>query len=144
MNERRHIHTARIPVRWIDQDTFGHVNNATYFTYFEQTRVDWLATLNVDWQRGVGPVVVHAECDYKRPITYPALLEITMLSEPPGRSSFHTYYEIRVEGDPDTVYAVGKATMVWVDVQKGRPVSLPDEIRHALAGLPDPASTTTR
>lgn len=131
MNSRR-LFTARILVRWIDQDTFGHVNNAAYFTYFEQARVDWLATLNVDWQKGVGPVVVSAKCDYKRPLSYPAVLEVSLYCNSPGRSSFQTYYEIRVEGDPETVYAYGEATMVWVDVRKGRPVSLPDYVRYAM------------
>ena len=35
------LHTARLPVRWGDQDPLGHVNNARFFTYFEQARIDY-------------------------------------------------------------------------------------------------------
>lgn len=131
-NDARLVHITRLNVRWIDQDTFGHVNNATYFTYFEQARVDWLATLQVEWQKGTGPVVVNARCDYKHPIIYPANLEVRLYSDPPGRSSFQTYYEIRIVGDAETLYALGEARMVWVDVQRGRPVTLPEVVRTAL------------
>lgn len=32
-------------VRWRDLDAMGHVNNAVYFTYLEQTRVHYLREL---------------------------------------------------------------------------------------------------
>jgi acyl-CoA thioester hydrolase len=129
---KHHLFTTRIPVRWIDQDLFGHVNNAMYFTYFEQARVDWLATLDVEWEQGVGPVIVRTTCEYKRPVSYPATVVVDFFADEPGRSSVQTHYEIRVDGDPDTLYAFGEARVVWVDVAKGRPVSLPDKVREAI------------
>ncbi|HED52541.1 MAG TPA: hypothetical protein ENI83_03195 [Gammaproteobacteria bacterium] len=32
-------------MRWGDMDAFGHLNNAKYFTCFEQARVDWLLSI---------------------------------------------------------------------------------------------------
>ena len=31
-----------VPMRWSDMDAYGHVNNATFFTYLEEARVDML------------------------------------------------------------------------------------------------------
>lgn len=131
-SEARHLFTAMIEVRWGDMDALGHVNNSRYFTYFEQVRVEWLRSLDSGWDRTAGPVLASARCDYKRPITYPATLEIRLLSDPPRRSSIQTYYEVRTQDGPETLYAFGEATVVWVDFESGRPVSLPEAFRAAL------------
>ena len=78
--ERRLVLTAEIPVRWADQDTNGHVNNATYFTYFEQTRILWLRSEVMIARRlkHEGIVVAQASCNYLKPIPYPETLRIPM------------------------------------------------------------------
>ena len=40
--EKKLVHESIIPVRWGDMDALGHVNNAVYFRYIEQARVNWL------------------------------------------------------------------------------------------------------
>jgi acyl-CoA thioesterase FadM len=46
-NDAKHLHTSRYTLRWRDMDAFGHVNNAMYFSCFEQVRVDWLSGLGI-------------------------------------------------------------------------------------------------
>lgn len=36
MADRQLLHTAHIPVRWGDMDSYGHVNNTLYFQYLEE------------------------------------------------------------------------------------------------------------
>jgi acyl-CoA thioester hydrolase len=36
------VHEKRIEIRWRDMDAFGHVNNASYLTYLEEARDEWL------------------------------------------------------------------------------------------------------
>ncbi len=36
------LYSQTINVRWSDMDAIGHVNNARYFTYMEQVRIEWL------------------------------------------------------------------------------------------------------
>ena len=45
-----------------------------------------------------------------------------------GRSSVHTSYEIRIQGD-ETLYATGDAKIVWMDVVTGKSVPIPDDLR---------------
>ena len=94
------VHTARFQVRWADMDALGHVNNAVYFTYVEQARIESLGHLMDTWHSaGTGPVLVHAAMTYKRPIKHPATALVRVYLGPPGRSSLPNRYEITVEGD---------------------------------------------
>lgn len=117
----------------------GFVNNSCYFTYFEQARVQWLQSMDeeLDLQR-TGMMVAHAACDYRRPLPYPATLEIDIYVDPPGRTSLKTYYEVRVDEDGNTLYAQGEATLVWVNMDSERPAPLPEAVRNA---LPEPSSS---
>jgi acyl-CoA thioester hydrolase len=127
------LHTSRLPVRWGDQDPLGHVNNARYFTYFEQARIEAFGRVFPDgWPSDSGPILASISCDFKRPIHHPADLVVRVYGGEPGRTSFPQTYELTVEGDEDTVYAHATAALVWVSRETGRPVPLPDVLRHAL------------
>ncbi len=75
-DDRRHVFTAEVTVRWGDMDAMRHVNNSRYFTYFEQARVNWLASVESGWEGRRGPTLARASCDFRRPLTYPATLEV--------------------------------------------------------------------
>jgi len=124
--------TAQIAVRWADQDTNRHVNNAMHFTYFEQTRILWLHTQPaVSNPDNHGVVVAKASCNYLRPIPYPETLEIRMYAGPAGRASVSTLYEI-FGADGSTKYADGEVVLVWIDRNSGKSLPLPESMREAL------------
>jgi acyl-CoA thioester hydrolase len=104
---RREVHRTRIEMRWGDMDALGHLNNAIYFRYFEQSRAEWLRASELTLaQRGEGLVVVNAWCNFRREVNFPASLEVIMFTGAPGRSSFPTYYELR-DADGGDIYADG-------------------------------------
>ena len=122
------VFVARIPMRWGDMDSLGHLNNAMYFRYAEQARIDWLESLFGDPRpQGQGMVVVSTRCDFLKPLTYPGLVEVRLALGSPGRSSFVIGFEMR-KANQDTLYAEGYAKMVWVDLSTGRAVALHDRI----------------
>lgn len=128
------VHTTRMPIRWGDMDALGHVNNASYFRYFEQARVEWMDALGFapDPQRH-GPVIINAHCTFLRQMKYPGEIEVLTYAGPPGRSSFETILEIRRVDQPDVVCAEGGAKIVWVDFSEEKSVPLPDALRQLLA-----------
>ena len=135
--ERKLLHVSRLPVRWADLDANGHVNNATYFTYFEQVRIEWLEGVGMqNTAEGQGPVVVQIECSFARPIPYPELLELRMYGGPPGRTSFPTFYEIIGSVEAGAQYAQGRAVMVWTDRKSGKSWPVPAAMRALLPGAP--------
>jgi acyl-CoA thioester hydrolase len=129
--EPRLVHVERIPVRWGDMDAMGHVNNTVYFRYMEQARIGWFEALvpqDEAW-KSTGIVIANASCNFKRPINYPGTVEVRVLAGAPGSSSVPTFYQLLVEND---LYADGAATVVFIDVQKQKPIRIPQKIREAI------------
>jgi len=130
------LHTAIIPLRWGDMDALNHVNNTVYFRFMEQVRIEWLAQFgHLTRSADDSPVVVTASCHFIRPITYPATVQVSLYAEPPGRSSFHTFYEIKTEGISEPC-ATGEARVVWVAAASGKSTPLPEWLRDALPHHP--------
>ena len=132
--ERTLAHVARIPIRWGDMDAMGHVNNIVYFRYMEQTRISWFESLVPPGQawKASGIVIANATCNFRRAMTYPGTVEVKLFVGAPGRTSIGTYYEMRVDEDPEP-YADGSATVVFIDMQSQRPMPIPERIRSLLA-----------
>ena len=131
MPEKKLVHVERIPVRWGDMDAMGHVNNTVYFRYMEQARIGWFDALvpAAEAWKDTGIVIANASCNFKRPINYPGTVEVKLLVGPPGGSSVPTFYELLVEND---LYADVAATVVFIDMEKQKPIRIPQNIREAL------------
>lgn len=131
---RKLIHVARIAVRWRDMDVHRHVNNTVYFRYLEQARIEWFDTMRSEWSEAdQGCVIASAQCNYLKPLAYPATIEVYLYAGPPGRSSFTFYYDVLRAGDGSIKYAEGYTRLVWIDRHAERSVPLPDFMRAALA-----------
>lgn len=131
--EKKFVHESIIPIRWGDMDALGHVNNAVYFRYIEQARINWLDShqLNI-YQDGQGVVLVNAFCNFMKQITYPAHLIIKTYIANPTRVGVDTFNVMSLTTDPETIYAAGGATMVWVDFKAQKATSWPAEITDKL------------
>lgn len=128
--------TYRFEVRFRDCDPMGHVNNAVYLTYLEQTRLAHWRSL---WGFGTpqltpgrpGVILARVECDYRRPATYGETLEVHLSIAQLGRSSFHYEYEI-VDNEGRTVLTA-RTVQVMYDYTAGKPVPIPNDIRELLS-----------
>jgi len=124
-----------IEVRWGDMDAQGHVNNTVYFTYCESARVELLRKIGFKGkQAGLpeGPTLVHASCDFKRQVVYPAKLDVGLRVDRISQRSFKMVYGIFFHGT-DEVSAIATSINAWANYVEGRSVELPEEIRAALA-----------
>src|SRR5512146_343236 len=105
-----------IPTRWMDNDVYGHVNNVTYYSYFDTVVNEHLVNEGgLDIREGeVVGFVVETSCRYFRPITFPETIEAGMRITRLGRSS--VTYEIALfrRGEPSPA-AAGRFVHVWVD-----------------------------
>jgi acyl-CoA thioester hydrolase len=134
MTSKKFVHLLRMPIRWGDMDAMGHVNNAVYFRYLEQARIEWFTEIGCQPDPGgEGPVIINAHCTFIRQLKYPGDIEILTYVGPPGHSSFETIQEIRRVDQPETVAASGGAKVVWVNFPKEKSMPLPDNIRALLA-----------
>ena len=131
--EGRLVRVDRVPMRWGEMDALGHMNNVSYFRYFEQARISWFDALEIDYRPGSeGPILGTLSCKYVKPAVYPADIEVTTYVGKPGRSSFMMFHEMFRVGDPAILYAEAQAVMVWIDIAHGKSRPLPDWMRKEL------------
>lgn len=138
-----HAFTHRLTVRFRDCDPLGHVNNAVYLTYLEETR---FAHWRAEWGLGTtdpapdipGIILARVEIDYRAQARYGDVLEIRMRVATLGRSSFTYEYEI-VDASGGLV-ATAKSVMVLFDYATQKPVPISDRVRAILQPLSPPAT----
>ena len=129
-------YTTEVEVRYADIDTYGHVNNATYATYFEEARIDYLhdvvdcgEALLSDSESGTGIVIANLEVDFVQPVEINDSVAVAVRVPRLGQKSFPFEYEVRTE---DGVAATGETTVVTYDrdTESSRPI--PEDWRDAI------------
>ena len=125
-----------IPTRWMDNDTYGHVNNVTYYSYFDTLVNEHLIREGgLDIARGaVVGLVVETRCTFKKSLSFPDRVDAGMRVARLGASSVTYDIALFREGDAEAA-ATGAFIHVWVDRATQRPVPVPPTIRAALAPL---------
>lgn len=59
---------------WGEMDSFHHINNAVYFRYFENVRLEYFQKINlfsIMQQTGIAPVLASTQCRFRIPLEYP-------------------------------------------------------------------------
>lgn len=126
-------HFLPIQTRWADNDIYGHVNNVTYYSYFDTVVNCFLIDeggLDIADGRVVG-FAVETACRFKQPVAYPEPLEAGLRVAHLGTSSVRYEIGIFKKGEPDAA-AFGHFVHVFVDREAGRPTAIPPRIRAAL------------
>lgn len=123
-----------VPTRWEDNDHYGHVNNVTYYSYFDTAVNAWLmATTGVDIRDlpAIG-VVAETSCTYLSELTFPDRLQVGLSVERLGnRSIVYALAIFREVGGELVPAAVGRFVHVYVDTKTRTPVPIPPQIRDA-------------
>ena len=115
-SDRPGLVTVQVKIRWVDEDGYGHVNNAVYLNYLEEAR-DRL-TDDLFGDSSYDFVIARVCIDYKAEITHRDLtVEVDSWLTGHGLSSVRTAEEIR---KPDgTVAARCQTVLVPRDADAG-------------------------
>jgi acyl-CoA thioester hydrolase len=128
---------VRQAVVWGEMDSYRHVNNAVYFRYFENARLEYFRRLGwPDFEResGIGPILSATQARFRRALTYPDTIAITARLDTLGDDRFTLEHRIFSERLGD-VAAEGQGTVVVFHYGRGEKVSMPDELRRRIAEL---------
>ena len=127
--------TTPLTTRWADNDIYGHINNVTYYAYFDSIANLYLIREGgLDIHGDVIGLVVESRCQFKAPLAYPDELIGGMRVAKLGNSS--VTYELAVaKRDSDVIAAEATFTHVFVNRVTRRPTPIPDPLRAALAKL---------
>ncbi|ROZ68771.1 acyl-CoA thioesterase [Ramlibacter sp. WS9] len=125
-----------MPTRWADNDSYGHVNNVVYYSFFDTAVNRHLIESGV-LDIAASPVialVIETRCTYFSSVGFPDDLDLGLKVVKLGNSSVQ--YEIGLfKSTAETASAVGYFTHVYVDRQTNRPVAIPDSVRSVLSEL---------
>lgn len=129
-----YVHT--LTTRWKDVDTYGHVNNVVYYSYFDTAVNAHLiahGVLNPQTSAIFG-LVVETRCIYFRSLQFPAPVQVGLRVAHLGSSSVR--YQIAVfQGDDERAAAQGHFVHVYVDRADHRPTPIPAPVRAVLEQL---------
>lgn len=127
-----------ITLRWADNDAYGHINNAHYYSFFD-TAVDGFLLANDLRKHLRDPyqtLVVASECRYHSQVSAPGNIDVGVRVGRLGNSSIT--YEVAVfTKDSDLAAAQGQFVHVCVERATQRPTSIPESFRHSLASVPN-------
>lgn len=125
-----------ISTRWSDNDTYGHINNVVYYSYFDSVANRYLIEeggLDITEGKIVG-YVVQSGCDYHAPASYPDSIEGGLRVDRLGNSSVQYGIAIFRQGE-DQALAHGHFVHVFVDRAANKSVPIPEGLRAALEKL---------
>ncbi len=129
-------HMVALPTRWMDNDSYGHVNNVNYYSFFDTAVNRYLidrGVLDIHKDDIVG-FVVETGCSYFSSISFPDLIHVGVRVAKLGNSSVR--YEIALYRNDDALpAAAGHFVHVYVDRRSNKSVPIPDAVRAILQTL---------
>jgi acyl-CoA thioester hydrolase len=120
---------AEVPLRWVDVDSAGVVNNATYLSLMEQARYLYFQHLGLMTSHAVPFLLAETTVKFLRPGRLGMKVEVAARVRDLGTSSFHMDFEVRAA---DEVLVTAQAALVFVD-QTLRPTPIADDWRATIA-----------
>ena len=124
------MYTIKIEPRFNDTDALGHINNAAFITWIEESRRPIFKLFNRELSVSKWNLILaRVEMDYLAQCYFGKTVVIETVVEKVGRSSVTLCHSLFQE---ETKTAQGKSTLVYFDYQKGTPLSIPEDIREAL------------
>jgi acyl-CoA thioester hydrolase len=129
-------HLLALPTRWMDNDSYGHVNNVNYYSFFDTAVNRFLidrGVLDIHKDDIVG-YVVETSCSYFSSISFPDTIHVGVRVAKLGNSSVR--YELALfRNDEALPSAAGHFVHVYVDRRSNQSVPIPQQVRAVLQTL---------
>lgn len=130
-------YSTPIAIRYGDMDTLGHVNNAKYLTYLEQSRVSYARDLGL-WDGSLtatGIILARAELDFRAPMTLDdGIATVWTHMSRIGHKSFEMTHVVTVDrGNQRIVTLNAKSVGVAYDYMQNATIAVPEVWRSAVA-----------
>jgi acyl-CoA thioester hydrolase len=129
-----------ITVRFRDIDSMGHVNNAVFFTYFEEGRKEFLYQLfNIVKPEEYNFILAHISCDFLKPIRISDPISLQLWVGEIGKKKFDLMYAIVNRNDESIVYASGHSVQIVFDYKQNSTMPIPQYFLDKISEYADPS-----
>ena len=137
-------YSAYTRVGFSETDAQGVVYYGRYMPYFDLARTEYHRHLDLGGIRaGVGDFAMRASTvEYHAPARFDDLLEVFVRVERIGSTSVtydHAAYKL-TDGADDELMVTAKQTLVWLDLERRRPLPVPDLFRQRILEFEGPAT----
>ena len=132
MDIPREAYSTTIQLRFVDTDQAGHVNHATFVSFLETARVNWIREeASNSSMRNVPIIIARVEIDYKLPITLYDSPIVSMWISRMGNKSFDMDYTIHgIRNDQPIIFATAKTVIVYYNYQSHQSEEIPNDLRQ--------------
>lgn len=129
--------TVEFPLHWGEMDALGHVNNARFFTWFESARIAYFQKVGLLVEGGapLGPILRKTECEFLKPVVFPAQLVVGARVTQLGNTSLTMEYAVARAEAPDQPLARGGGVVVLVNYATGEKANIPADLRATIEAL---------
>ena len=121
--------SIELRIDWSEIDTFGHVNNISYFKYIQTAKVNYLekvGLMQLYKSEGIAPIMASCKCDFKQSLFYPGKVIIKSRIDMIKTTSFRICHQILNEAGK--IAALAEDIIVVIDTKKNEKVAIPTSI----------------
>lgn len=123
--------------RWRDMDGLRHINHATYLSFLETVRIQYMEKLGLDvndWEGEKSSILASTKIDYHQQSTYPNQYEIGARIIRVGHKSFDILNAL-FEADNPVPVVTGIFTVIAFNYKDQQTVPVSEEIQKELRPL---------
>ena len=127
-------HQVPVQLRFNDTDALGHVNNSTYFSFYDLGKSEYFATVRGNdnfFSQKIDIVVAHVEVDFIEPIFLTDRIAVETGVSHIGTKSLILSQQI-VDLRTGQIKCKGSTTMVGFDFDKNITIPISQEWRDAI------------
>jgi acyl-CoA thioester hydrolase len=122
-----------IQTRWADNDIYGHVNNVTYYSYFDTAANALLIQktgFDIHQSQSIG-LVVDSACSFFQELSFPEIIQVGVSIGKIGNTSLRYELAIFKQGQ-EQASAQGHFVHVFVDRETRKTVPISESTRDVL------------
>lgn len=116
-----------IYVRFSETDAIGHVNNTSYFLYFEEARTKFFRTVYKNKPPSFSFIIANINCTYLNEAFFGNRLQVITNVEKIGTKSFVTKQVLK-NADTDILIAEAESVIVSYDYPNKQSIVIPEEL----------------
>ena len=127
-------HTLPIQVRFNDVDSYGHVNNTIYFSFYDLGKTTYFDELKKGFPdlSEIAAVIVNAQVDFLSPVFMSEQIAVQTSVTEIGNKSFKMLQQV-INTVTDEVKCICRTVMVGFDKASNNSQPIPEEWKTAIA-----------
>ena len=131
-NENEFDHWFKLNTRWVDMDSMGHINHASYLNYMETARIDYFSHIglpDIHLNRENSVILASVNISYHKQSNHPSRFNIGHRVSRVGDKSFDLLTGIFVNDKLDPI-CIATFKMVSFNYEINQSIEIPKQINN--------------